>query len=78
MSAKDVCMNSIRTKQQLIKIIATHLSNIVTKKALMVTSHDIYLEEVKNGVRCEIVDLVTHDEADYIIPHQGDSATLTQ
>ena len=67
-------MNSIRTKQQLIEIIKTCFSNIATKKALIVTSHDIYQEEVKNGVRCKRVDLVTHyDEADYIIPHQVDS-----
>ena len=58
-----------------IEIIATYFSNIVTKKTLIVTSHDIYPEEVKNGVRCKRVDLVTHyDEADYIIPHQVDSA----
>ena len=74
LSANNVCMNSIGTKQQLIEIIATYFSNIATKKALIITSHDIYQEEVKNGVRCKRVDLVTHyDEADYIIPHQVDS-----
>ena len=74
-SAKDICMNSNRTKQQLIEIIATYFSNIVTKKTLIVTSHDIYPEEVKNGVMCERVDLVTrYDKTDYIIPHQVDSA----
>ena len=31
----------------------------------MVTSHDIYPEEIKSGVRCKIEDLVTHqDEPD--------------
>ena len=64
--AKDVCVNSIRTK---------HLSNIVSKKVLIFTSHDVNPEEVKNGVRCKRVDLVTHYvEADYIILHQVESA----
>ena len=76
MPAKDVCMNSIRNKQRLIGIIATYLLNIVTKKALIVTSHDIYPEEDENGVRCKTVDLVPHnDETDYFIVHQVDSAT---
>ena len=67
-------MNSIRIKQQLVEIIATYLSNIATKKALIVTSHHIYPKEVKNGMRCKKVDLVIHyDEADYITPHQVDS-----
>lgn len=44
----------------------------------MVTSHDIYPEEIKSGVRCKIEDLVTHQvEPDKIIPHQVDSANLS-
>ena len=77
--AKEICMSSTKTKENLIEIIASTLLERFTKKKiqhkLIVTSKDVYPEETHQGIRTKRQDLKTHfDEADYIIPQQVNSA----
>lgn len=77
--AKDVCMSSSITKQNLIELIADSLIKTFTKrkteKKLVITSQSFVPEETINGSRKMRPDLTSRfDEADYIIPQQVGSA----
>ena len=77
--AKEICMSSAKTKENLIEIIATVLLDSFTEKKLkqklVVTSKSKFPEETSEGTRIKRTDLKTlFDEADYIIPQQVESA----
>ena len=77
--AKDICLSSVKTKENLIELISSELlRRYAIKEAqhfIIITSKSKYPEEVHAGVRITRQDLATElDEADYIICHQVDSA----
>ena len=72
-------MTSIKTKKNLIAIIAEYLLEKFTSKQiqhkLIVTSDDVHPEETSQGIREKREDLESHyDEADYIVPQQVEAA----
>ena len=77
--SKELCMSSLKTKENLIDIITQFLlqqfSTANCQHKLIVTSKSIYPVETSHGLQIKRQDLMTmFDEADYIIPQQVNTA----
>ena len=77
--AKEICVSSTKTKENLIQITADQLLQRFTQKKilhkLVITSKNTCPEETRQGMSQTCSDLESmFDEADYILPQQVDSA----
>ena len=76
---KDMCLSSVKTKENLIEIISNELLLRFTENAavnkVVITNKSATPEEVSSEGRVKRLDLISYyDEADYIIPQQVNSA----
>ena len=76
---KDMCLSSVKTKENLIEIISNELLLRFTENAavnkVVITNKNATPEDVSSEGRVRRLDLISYyDEADYIIPQQVNSA----